>query len=65
MTAALRAIQDEAQSKLPGVGLHGSLCSRQHRAHRLGTGHRRFDVGWEVNIQSDARSKARETHVPE
>ena len=37
----------------PSVGLHGSLCGRQHCAHRLGARHCRLDVGGEVNMQSD------------
>ena len=31
-----------------GPGLHGSLCRRQYRAHRLGTGYRRIAVDWKV-----------------
>ena len=40
VTAALRAIQDEAGSKLPVLGYTVPYAHRQHPAHRLGPGHR-------------------------
>ena len=39
ITAALRAVQDEAKSKLPALGLHRALCPRQHHTDGVGAGH--------------------------
>ena len=38
-----RAVQDEAQSKLPASGLHRTLCSRQHPADGLGANYSGHD----------------------
>jgi uncharacterized transporter YbjL len=49
ITAALRAIQDEAHSNVSRARLHGALCHRQHLADRLGTGARGDDVDRKMN----------------
>ena len=43
ITAALRAVQDEAQSSIPALG-YTVPRDRKSSAHRLGTGHRGDDV---------------------
>ena len=40
VTAALRAVQDEAGQQAPGARIHRALRDRQHPAHRVGTGDR-------------------------
>ena len=44
ITAALRAVQDEAQEQRPGARLHRALRDRKHPPHGLGAGPRHDDV---------------------